>query len=194
MGRRRNGRMHEVRSARGALLVCNLVLLACGDLTESVPTDVCLSGIRWTGGSASDEEMAPGTDCLACHLANDGPPFMAAGTVYATVDNASQIANDCFGLEGVEVEIEGADGQVLTTTTNRAGNFYFDGDPAELPKPYVARFRYTKPDGSFASPQMTTEPSYGGCAHCHDSRVPATPGIDITDPESVRPVDGLFVQ
>lgn len=180
---------------RRLVLVCTgAVTLACNDLTESVPTDVCLSGLRWVGGNTRDEEMRPGTDCLACHLENDGPPLMAAGTVYATVDNASQIANDCFGLKGVEVEIEGADGQLLTTTTNRAGNFYFDGDPADLPKPYVARFRYTQPDGTFVSPQMTTEPSYGGCAHCHDSRVPATPGVPITDPASVRPVDGLFVQ
>ena len=171
-----------------------MLVASCGDLTEAVPTNVCLSGRRWIGGSTSDVEMSPGTDCLGCHLENDGPPLVAAGTVYATVENASQIENDCFGLEGVEVEIEGADGTVLTTTTNRAGNFYFDGLPSSLVKPYVARFRYTTADGNVASPQMTTEPSYGGCARCHESRVAVSPDLEIGDPLFVQPVDGLFVQ
>ncbi len=176
-----------------ALLVA--LTLACNDLTESVPTDVCLSGLRWVGKATRDPEMYPGRDCVGCHLENDGPPLVAAGTIYATVDNTSQIENDCFGLEGVEVEVEGADGEVFKTTTNRAGNFYFDGEPSWLAKPYVARFRYTKPDGRVANPQMIdTEPSYGGCARCHDNRAAATPELDVSDPRFVRAVEGLFVQ
>lgn len=168
---------------------------ACGDNVESVSRDVCVSGLRWTGGSSRDPEMSPGTDCLGCHLENDGPPLVAAGTVYALADNTSQIDNDCFGLEGVEVELEGADGKLLVTTTNRAGNFYFDGEPSELRKPYVARLRYTTPEGRVISPQMVlTQPYYGGCARCHDNRNTATPGLSSSDPELVRPADGLFVQ
>jgi hypothetical protein len=177
---------------------CGLVLgaaLGCGDNFESVSRDVCVSGLRWTGGSSSDVEMSPGSDCLGCHLENDGPPLVAAGTVYALADNVSQIENDCFGLEGVQVELEGADGKLLTTTTNRAGNFYFDGDPRELVKPYVARLSYTTPEGRVISPQMVvTRPYYGGCAQCHDNRRATTPGLDISDPAFARPVDGLFVQ
>ncbi|HTV24917.1 MAG TPA: hypothetical protein VMG12_39765 [Polyangiaceae bacterium] len=170
-------------------------VLACGGTTESVSRDVCVSGTRWTGGSSSDPEMSPGRDCLACHVENDGPPLVAAGTVYAVADNTSQIENDCFGLEGVSVELEGADGRLFQTTTNRAGNFYFDGYPVDLVKPYVARLSYTAPDGRVVSPQMVvTEPYYGGCAHCHDNRAATTPELDITDPGFARPVQGLFVQ
>lgn len=178
-----------------ALALVGFVALACGSSTESVSRDVCVSGLRWTGGRSSDPEMLPGSDCVSCHLRDDGPPLVAAGTVYAVADNASQIENDCFGLEGVEVELEGADGTLLTTTTNRAGNFYFDGYPVDLPKPYVARLRYTRPDGRVISPQMVvTAPYYGGCARCHDSRALATPELDITDPAFVQPASGLFVQ
>lgn len=177
------------------VLLAAALLLACGDVTESVSTDVCLSGIRWIGGNSRDEEMSPGTDCVGCHLEDDGPPLSAGGTVYATADNASQIENDCFGLEGVEVEIEAANGTVLRTKTNRAGNFYFDGTPASLAKPYTARFRYTKPDGTVVTPQMlVTEAYYGGCARCHDPGVTATPELLPTDPGFTAPAPGLFVQ
>lgn len=178
-----------------SLAAALMVIASCGDTTESVSRDVCLSGTRWVGGSSSDPEMSPGTDCLACHAENDGPPLVAAGTVYAVDDNTSQIENDCFGLEGVSVELEGADGRLFQTTTNRAGNFYFDGYPADLVKPYVARLAYTTPDGRVVSPQMVvTEPYYGGCARCHDNRAAVTPDLDITDPNFSRPVQGLFVQ
>ena len=154
-----------------SLLAAALGFLAsCGGTTESVSRDVCYSGTRWIGGSSSDPEMSPGTDCLECHAQNDGPPLVAAGTVYAVADNTREIENDCFGLEGVEVEIEGADGRLFQTTTNRAGNFYFDGYPVDLVKPYVARLRYTTPEGRVVSPQMVvTEPYYGGCARCQPS-------------------------
>jgi hypothetical protein len=169
--------------------------LACGGTTESVSRDICLSGTRWVGASTPDPEMSPGSDCVGCHAENDGPPLVAGGTVYGAVDNTRQIENDCFGLEGVEVELEGADGTLLKTTTNRAGNFYFDGYPIDLPKPYVARLRYTTAEGREVNPQMiVTQPYYGGCARCHDNRNATTPELDISDPEFARPVDGLFVQ
>jgi hypothetical protein len=187
------------RYGAGATLLAlagpTVVAISCGGTTESVPRDVCLSGTRWVGESTPDPEMHPGTDCLACHLENDGPPLVAAGTVYGLADNRSQIENDCFGLEGVEVELEGADGRLFRTTTNRAGNFYFDGYPVDLVKPYVARFSYTLPDGRVARPQMfLTAPYYGGCARCHDERAIATPTLEVTDPEFVRNVDGLFIE
>jgi hypothetical protein len=174
---------------------CCALALACSSYSEKVSPDVCLSGLRWTAGNTGNEEMAPGTDCVGCHIQTDAPPFVAAGTVYAAIDNQTQIENHCYGVAGVDVEIEGADGRILKTTTNLAGNFYFDGDPAFLPKPYVARFHYTLPDGTSVSPQMTvTEPSYGGCARCHDNRAAATPDLELTEPTFVRPAEGLFVQ
>jgi hypothetical protein len=183
------------RPRKPALSLATALLAACGGTTESVSRDLCVSGTRWIGDSTSDPEMSPGKDCLGCHAENDGPPLVAAGTVYAVSDNTSQIENDCFGLEGVEVELEGADGRLFQTTTNRAGNFYFDGYPSDLMKPYVARLSRTLDDGRIIRPQMIlAEPFYGGCARCHDNRAADTPELDITDPRFVRPVDGLFVE
>jgi hypothetical protein len=196
-----NNRQNAVLSAgcRVASIACNLAVLAfclfaCKDDSEAVSTDVCASGRRWIGGNSSSVEMSPGTDCLGCHLEYDAPPLMAAGTVYGVIDNTSQIENDCFGLEGVEVELEGADGLVWTTTTNRAGNFFFDGEPSWLAKPYVAKFRYTTSDGTLVEPTMRQAlPTYGGCARCHDGRAAATPDLSPFDPAFVNPVEGLFV-
>ena len=186
------------RSSTGYLALCVAVgglSVACGDVVEKVSTDVCVSGLRWVGENTRDEEMLPGTDCVGCHLENDGPELLAGGTVYAVDDNTSQIENDCFGLEGVTVEIEAANGALWTTTTNRAGNFYFDGTAASLAKPYTARFRYTTPEGHEVVPQMiVTQPSYGGCARCHDNRAAFTPDLEPNDPRFVRPVQGLFVR
>jgi hypothetical protein len=170
------------------------LLCACKDDSEAVSTDICASGRRWIGGSTGNVEMSPGTECLGCHLAKDGPQLMAAGTVYGVPDNASQIENDCYGLEGVAVEIEGGDGRVWKTTSNRAGNFFFDGEPNWLVKPYVARFRYTTADGKVAEPQMVLAlPTYGGCARCHGSRAEdGTPDLTSLDADFVDPVDGLF--
>jgi hypothetical protein len=178
----------------GVSLGCCVVIAACSAYSEKVSSDVCPSGRRWTAGNTGNEEMRPGTDCVACHIENDAPPFLAAGTVFEGTDNQRQIENDCYGLEGVEVSIEGADGRTFTTTTNLAGNFYFDGDPELLPKPYVARLRYTLEDGTVIAPQMVVpEPSYGGCARCHDRRATEVPGIDALDPRFVSPAEGLFI-
>jgi hypothetical protein len=186
-----------VRSdASGAIRALTLLaLVACKDSSEPVSTDVCLSGRRWIGGNTRDVEMSPGTDCIGCHFETDGPPLVAAGTVYATADNASQIENDCYGLEGVEVEIEAGDGRLWTTTTNRAGNFFFDGEPSWLVKPYVATLRYTTPEGRLIEPRMVaTLATYGGCARCHDGKATATPDLPSGHPDFVQPVNGLFVE
>jgi hypothetical protein len=187
--------MSSAKRAAHVSSVLVLLAAACKESSEPVGTDVCLSGRRWVGGNSRDVEMSPGTDCIGCHLDTDGPLLVAAGTVYATADNASQIANDCFGLEGVEVEIEAGDGRLWRTTTNRAGNFFFDGDPAWLVKPYVATLRYTTPDGRLIAPQMvTTLATYGGCARCHDGQATGTPALSSDDPDYVLPVNGLFVE
>jgi hypothetical protein len=154
--------------------------LGCGeDLVESVPTTVCASGKRWVGESTPNEEMYPGQDCVGCHRVIDGPPFMAAGTVYGLPDplGARTTGSLCFGVEGAHVEITLADGAVLETTTNRAGNFYFEGFPDSLLTPFRVDVEYTLPDGRLTRQSMKTEPSYGGCARCHGPSPAPTPGV-----------------
>lgn len=172
------------RSRRGAALAVALLGASCNDeLVEDVPTSVCASGKRWVGDFTASEEMYPGQDCVGCHLSLDGPPLMAAGTVYGLPDRggARTTVPLCFGVEGVLVTITGAEGTVLQTRTNRAGNFYFEGRPEDLPVPFRVRLDYTLPSGRVTTQTMTTQPSYGGCGRCHDPEVAAaaaTPGLE----------------
>jgi hypothetical protein len=169
---------------------------ACNDeLVEEVSTDVCASGKRWVGDLTPDEEMYPGQDCLSCHQALDGPSFIAAGTVYGLPDpEGTRTVNPyCFGVEGARVTITGADGSVLSTRTNRAGNFFFEGPKDALAMPFRAELESTLPNGRVTHQPMATLPSYGGCAHCHDPRTPPTPGaLAGTMPAPGDVVDGAY--
>jgi hypothetical protein len=174
-------------------LAMALSMVACNDETiENVPQDVCVSGKRWIGGRRGSEEMYPGRDCVGCHLENDGPQLMAGGTVYGFPQGRDGAAIamtlgkpqsvDCFGFEGATVTLIGADLEEFTTVTNRAGNFFFEGRPDELAKPFQARVDYTVP-GTDARKQMFTRPSYGGCGRCHSTTAVAL------DPPPDDPID-----
>jgi hypothetical protein len=158
---------------------CASGAFACNDdLVEEVSKDVCYSEMRWIGGKRGSPEMYPGRDCVGCHIDNDGPPLAIGGTIYPYVIGAPQIfdaqsGEDCFGIEGVSVTIEDADGQRLETTTNRAGNFYVEGNPEDFVKPYSAVLNWVNGNGSLQTTQMpVTTPMYGGCARCHSPDVP----------------------
>jgi hypothetical protein len=184
---------------RCVALVSSLALgPGCNDeLVEEVPTTVCASGKRWVGEFTPNEEMYPGEDCVGCHLSSDGPPLMAAGTVYGLPDRDGTRTSEplCFGVEGVRVTITGAEGTVLQTLTNRAGNFYFEGTPDALPVPFSVQLDYTLPNGRATTQTMTTQPSYGGCGRCHNPHAAeetATPGLmpgGIAGPDDVIDAD-----
>lgn len=171
------------RSWVGAILALSgaLLLGACNDeLVQEVPTDVCASGLRWAGELTPNEEMYPGRDCVGCHRDNDGPELLAGGTVYGVLDpeGTRTTQNDCFGVEGARVTISAADGQVLQTLTNRAGNFFFEGRESSLVTPFRVEIEYTLPDGRPSQQFMATSPSYGGCARCHSPQAVATPDAE----------------
>lgn len=153
-------------------------LAACSeDLVDETSPDVCYSQKRWIGKLTASEEMYPGHECVGCHREFDGPEFMAAGTIYGVVDPEGAVTtdNDCFGVEGALVTITAADGQVLQTRTNRAGNFYFEGREESLAKPFKVVVQYTTDDDALTYQFMNTSPSYGGCARCHTPGVQGTP-------------------
>jgi hypothetical protein len=167
----------------------------CNDeLVEDVPTSVCASGKRWVGEFTPNEEMYPGQDCVGCHLSLDGPPLMAAGTVYGLPDRdgARTSAPLCFGVEGAQVTITGAEGTVLQTRTNRAGNFYFEGQPDALPVPFSVQVDYTLPNGRATAQTMTTRVSYGGCGRCHDPSVAATTATPDLMPGAIAGPDDVI--
>lgn len=187
---------------------CALAALACNDeLVEVVPKDVCYSEMRWIGGERGSEEMYPGRDCVGCHLENDGPQLALGGTLYPYVIRrqdvlfAAQSGEDCFGIEGITINIEDASGQRFDVVTNRAGNFFIEGNPADFAKPYqVWLENFQKTADGITLPNrvpMPVYPSYGGCARCHDPNAPPLdPDVDSSDPSdpnfrSLSPFVGL---
>jgi hypothetical protein len=167
-----------------------------GDLVDDVAPEVCASGKRWIGDLTPSEEMFPGHDCVACHRDFGGPELMLGGTIYGLPDpdGTRTTLPDCFGVQGVQVTVTAADGLVLQTRTNRAGNFYFEGREASLAKPFRVTIEYTSPDGHTSREPMNTSASYGGCARCHNPQEALpTPGAEpgaILGPDEV--VQGAY--
>ncbi len=102
--------------------------------------------------------MKPGQPCVSCHKENFGPALVFAGTVYP---NASA-ENDCNGTPAITVEITGADGTILTQTTNAAGNFFLKGAASKLKMPYTARVFDIDHMRPMLGPQTN-----GDCNSCH---------------------------
>ena len=121
----------------------------------TVPTSTCASGTQWQGGHEGSGEMDPGQDCIACHASGEGPKYTIAGTVFKDMNEK----NDCGGVAGVQVVITGADGGVVTLTTNSAGNFY---TRANLALPYTAKLLQ---NGNLRV--MAAAQTVGACNSCH---------------------------
>lgn len=137
--------------------LCAGVLVGCGDDTESVSAEECLSTTKWIGGNDGDSHMNPGQACNQCHRSDEGPIFRFAGTIYEDYTQK----NNCFGIEGYLVEITDANGTVHTAKSNAAGNFYSEG--AKVVGPYTAIVR--APDGS-ERPMLTPQTDVD-CNTCH---------------------------
>ncbi len=183
----------EATLVRGSFLSSACVVVwACNDETVEVVTkSVCYSELRWVGEKRGSPEMFPGRDCVGCHIDNDGPPLVLGGTIYPYVINDRalyaqlQSGSDCFGLEGATVIVEDASGQVIELTTNRAGNFFIEGNPNDLEKPFTVQLEV-----GGIQPRMSTRPMYGGCGYCHDPLAPTATELGLTP--TVFPTDDKF--
>lgn len=138
-------------------------LAGCGDGSENlktVSTSVCASGKRWEGGDQGSEFMHPGRDCIKCHTERgEGRDFVLAGTVQQTLTEA----DECAGVEGVQVEITDANKKTYTLTTNASGNFFLErGKASGFTFPFTARVT-----NQGRVNEMTTAQSTGQCASCH---------------------------
>lgn len=139
-----------------------LVVSACGGAgggLASVSTSTCASGKQWQGGNEESPLMHPGRDCIGCHASSrEAPAFLLAGTVFPDTSSA----DDCGGVQGVDVQVTGADGTVHHFTTNEAGNFYMTSRDGTLTKPYTV---VLSKDGRTRA--MGDAQSNGSCNTCH---------------------------
>lgn len=103
-------------------------------------------------GEGEEDEgalMSPGSDCISCH-----GEFTAAGTVYAAGEAASGA-----GIAGVTVTLTGSGGgQVVTRTTNAAGNFFTS---AALTAPISVTL------SGNGGTVTVTDHNGGACGDCH---------------------------
>jgi cytochrome c553 len=141
-------------------------LISCFALTAVVAVAVSGCGSSDTPANCSTDSvsevdegplMKPGGACIECHTSEgEGPIFKLAGTVMAATNDDTS----CNGVSGVTVEITGADNQVITLTTNSAGNFFLENGSVALP--YTAK---VKAGGKELV--MGTAQSVGDCNTCH---------------------------
>ena len=113
-------------------------------------------------------EHRPGQPCLVCHGADytpGGDVFSLAGTVFETPSST-------LGLSGVSVLITDASGRVWTERSNRAGNFYIEGE-RELAYPLHVALELDGERIEMRSPIMRE----GSCAHCHTKDGPGAASV-----------------
>jgi len=141
----------------------------CGEPADPAPSDVrsvsedeCLSGRKWVGGTSGDPKMHPGRECSECHHEerDDTSAFAVSGTVYRGFEET----NDCAGVEGATVRIEGAEGGTVEVPTNAVGNFYLEESDFTLETPLETEVRF---DGQ--SRNMKVELYDANCNSCHGS-------------------------
>jgi hypothetical protein len=101
--------------------------------------------------------MRPGGACVACHDATSGPSFRIGGTVMRSQHDDE----NCNGASGVTVEITDAANQVISLTTNTAGNFEQRGN-ATVTFPIKAKVKYNGREKVMVSAQAS-----GDCNACH---------------------------
>jgi hypothetical protein len=107
------------------------------------------------GGDDEGPNMRPGSNCLSCHSGGgEAPAFTAAGTVYGAGNAAADT-----GVTGAVVTLTGSgSGQVVTLTTNAAGNF-FTG--RALTPPIAVSIALGGQTAAMSGPS-------GACASCHE--------------------------
>ncbi len=159
-----------------APLALLLTLLGCAPANgngDSSDTGTCNSANENCTANTCDGEggsMLPGSDCLSCHSGNGGgggeqSTFTAAGTAFSDLAGTAP-------LSGATVKITDASGNVVTLTTNSAGNFYTS---QALTFPIGAEV-----DANGGSRTMVTAVAAGGCNGCHTCTGPS--GGKLTSP------------
>jgi hypothetical protein len=114
----------------------------------------------------------PGQPCLVCHSGAhpaEGTSFEVAGTIY-------ERATDRYGVAGVLVTLEDAEGPYAQVVTNRTGNFMVarEGDDDESDEGMVMVRRAFVPPLRVTIARDAVERSMrsfvwreGSCSHCH---------------------------
>ena len=104
--------------------------------------------------------MHPGGDCIGCHAGGEeeGPLLSVGGTVMAERHDAT----DCYGVDGVVVQITDATGTVRELTTNASGNFFLRAEDGVVVPPYEVTLFANGRSRSMLGARVETN-----CMACH---------------------------
>jgi hypothetical protein len=162
-------------------------VVGCDEVWEQTSSSSeCATGVHWAAGDMGHPEMHPGGDCVGCHVEHGAPPLALGGTVYHVAEYQEE---DCYGVEGVTVQITDAKQQVFTLESNRAGNFYLEGDPSIVSKPFSVVIHGWAFDGTPTTLPMVTKPETGDCGQCHGQR----PGTEAVHPTRKFPITNINI-
>ncbi|HZF47081.1 MAG TPA: hypothetical protein VE093_00450 [Polyangiaceae bacterium] len=113
----------------------------------------------------------PGQPCVLCHSIYEaaGPEITVGGTIFGSP--AKKQGELPVAVEGAEVTLTDAEGEVKSATTNCAGNFFFTKEQWNPSFPLRVEVRYPSPSASDQqkpAPPMSSRISRdGSCAGCH---------------------------
>lgn len=127
----------------------------------SAPTEECLSGTEWVGANTESPLMHPGLDCLGCHGDLGVEEEVVLG---GTVFEGFTERDECYGVEGVTVQITDSTNTVFELTSNASGNFFLELENGAITPPYSAKLIY---DGN--ERMMATMQTNLSCNSCHTS-------------------------
>lgn len=138
------------------------------DATPSIDNLPCPSGQTYKSGESND--MQPGAACIQCHGQQDGPSYLAAGTVFRNLITqtgcyASGKTGSVVPPAAYTVELTDANGTVFKTTTSTlSGNFHLSGKTMSgFTPPYSARVI----DAAGNDRKMRAHQTSGDCNGCH---------------------------
>jgi cytochrome c553 len=136
------------------LSIATFAIAGCDDATAGL--DACSSSEA--SNADEGETMEPGGTCISCHAEEgEGPDYTIAGTVMGDYHDDQR----CVGVEGATIILTGADGATVELTSNRVGNFFYQG---KLAKPYTAKITTAEGERAMAAAQTD-----GDCNSCHSA-------------------------
>jgi hypothetical protein len=186
-------------AARNILGLALLSAFAWGSASCESPVEDALIAAQGdeVDGVPESEFHRYGQNCMACHGGyGSAPTFAIAGTVFALPDSDIPVS-------GADVEIHDAAGQIVTLTTNCAGNFYIEEGKFQPQYPLRVEVLCPFPTNDpkvFTDRRAVMESRInreGGCGFCHtlDPASSTSPGRiycarEQPDPRFLTPKHG----
>lgn len=181
----------SAQSLRFPLLLSALIsafTAACGN--PAIDSRIAALGPEAEGIEPS-EFHRPGQPCVLCHSEYEGadPEISVGGTIFGTPSKDGSLP---VVVEKAVVTLVDSEGEVRTTTTNCAGNFFLTKEQWNPSFPLKVEVNYPDPGDPTrmrpALPMQSRISRDGSCAGCHyGKRTQASPGYVFCEESPAAP-------